>query len=144
MRSMLPGIYLLDYLLPRRPTTLHNEVAPIVICVLNPISGGNMKGKIALNLTMVFACCMSLSAATIPDGTHVTIRTGSSLSSASARSGEAVSCSVAHDVIVHGKTLARSGDPARCRVTSAKSSGRLHAPGILRVRLTSVNGQDVT
>jgi hypothetical protein len=103
-----------------------------------------MKGKIALSLTTVLACCMSLSAATIPEGAHVTIRTGSSLSSASARNGEAISCSVARDVVVHGKTLARSGDRARCLVTSAKSSGRLHAPGILRVRLTSVNGQAVT
>jgi hypothetical protein len=103
-----------------------------------------MKGKIALSLTMGFAFCISLSAATIPAGTHVTIRTGSSLSSAKARSGQAVSCSVARDVAVHRQTLARTGDPAKCRVTSAKSSGRLHAPGILSVRLTSVNGQAVT
>ena len=103
-----------------------------------------MKGKTALSLTAIFAFCMSLNAATIPAGTHVTVRTGSSLSSGTARAGETVSCSVARDVVVHGRTLARSGDPAKCRVTTAKSSGRLHAPGILSVRLTQVNGQSVT
>ena len=103
-----------------------------------------MRGKIALSLTTVFAFCMSLNAATIPSGTHVTVRTGSTLSSGTARAGETISCSVAHDVVVHGHTLAKRGDPGKCRVTAAKSSGRLHAPGILRVRLTEVNGQHVT
>jgi hypothetical protein len=103
-----------------------------------------MKGKIALSLTIALAFCMSLSAATIPSGTHVTVRTGSTLSSGTARAGETISCSVARDVVVHGKTLAKAGDPGKCRVTSAKSSGRLHAPGRISVRLTEVNGQHVT
>lgn len=103
-----------------------------------------MKNRIALGLTTVFALSIGLSAARLPVGTHVTVRTGSTLSSATARAGETVSCSVARDVVVNGKTLARRGDPAKCRVTSAKSSGRLHAPGILRVRLTEVNGEAVT
>ena len=103
-----------------------------------------MKGKFTLGLTTIFALCMSLSAATIPAGTHVTVRTGSSLSSGTAKAGETVNCSVANDVVVGGQTLARAGDSAKCRVTSAKSSGRLHAPGILSVRLTQVNGQAVT
>lgn len=103
-----------------------------------------MKGKIALNFAAFLVISLSLSAATIPSGTHVTIRTGSSLSSARARAGQAVSCSVARDVVVNGRTVAKAGDPARCRVTSAKSSGRLHAPGVISVRLTEVNGQAVT
>jgi hypothetical protein len=103
-----------------------------------------MKSRIALGVASVFALCLSVNAATIPAGTHVTIRTGSSLSSGTARSGQSVSCSVARDVVVNGKTLARVGDRAKCRVTSAKSSGRLHAPGRLSVRLTEVNGQPVT
>ena len=87
---------------------------------------------------------MSLNGATIPAGIHVTIRTGHSLSSATARAGESFSCSVARDVVVNGRTLAKAGERAKCRVTSAKSSGRLHAPGRLSVRLTEVNGQPVT
>lgn len=103
-----------------------------------------MKNRIALSLTSVLALGLSLSAATIPSGTHVTVRTGSSLSSKTARAGEAFNCSVARDVVAGGQTVAKVGDPAKCRVTSAKSSGRLHAPGILSVRLTAVNGQSVT
>lgn len=103
-----------------------------------------MKGKIALNFAAFLVISLSLSAATIPSGTHVTVRTGSSLSSGTAKSGQLVHCSVARDVVVNGKRLAKAGDPARCRVTSAKSSGRLHAPGVISVRLTEVNGQAVT
>jgi hypothetical protein len=103
-----------------------------------------MKGKTILSVFASLALCLSMSAATIPSGTHVTVRTGSSLSSRTAKSGQSISCSVARDVVVNGETLAKAGDPAKCRVTSAKSSGRLHAPGILSVRLSSVNGQAVT
>src|ERR1700756_1234239 len=103
-----------------------------------------MKTRIALSFASVLALCAALSATTIPNGTHVTVRTGSSLSSGTAKAGEVIDCSVARDVVVGGQTLAKAGDPAKCRVTSAKSSGRLHAPGILSVRLTEVNGQPVT
>lgn len=102
-----------------------------------------MKPKIALSLATVLALAMSLSAATLPAGTQVTVRTGSSLSSKTARAGRTIPCSVARDVVVHGEKLAKVGDPAKCRVTSAKSSGRLHAPGILSIRLAEVNGQAV-
>ena len=103
-----------------------------------------MKNKAAMSLATIFLSCMSLNAATIPSGTHVTVRTGSSLSSGTSKAGEIISCSVASNVVVGGQTVAKAGDPAKCRVTAAKSSGRLHAPGILSVRLTEVNGQSVT
>ena len=103
-----------------------------------------MKNRATLSLATLFLSCISLTAATIPSGTHVTVRTGSSLSSGTSKAGDVISCSVARDVVVGGQTLAKAGDPAKCRVTGAKSSGRLHAPGILSVRLTEVNGQPVT
>lgn len=103
-----------------------------------------MKTRIALSLATLLVFCVSLNAATIPAGTHVTVRTGSSLSSGTTRAGHTFGCSVARDVVVNGHRLAKVGDAARCRVTSAKSSGRLHAPGILSVRLIEVNGQAVT
>ena len=102
-----------------------------------------MKNRIASNLIAAFALCLSLNAATIPTGKAVTVRTGVSLSSATAKAGHTFECSVARDVVVDRETVAKTGDPAKCRVTSAKSSGRLHAPGILSVRLVSVNGQAV-
>jgi hypothetical protein len=39
---------------------------------------------------------------------------------------------------VNGKTLAKAGSPVKGNVTYAKSSGRLHVPGQLTLRLTSV------
>src|SRR5436190_19763455 len=107
------------------------------------ISGGEMKGKIALNLATVFAFAMSLSATTLPAGTNVTVRTGATLSSKTARAGRTIPCSVARDVVVHGHMLAKVGDPAKCRVTGVKHSGRLHAPGLLSIRLVDVNGHVV-
>ena len=92
----------------------------------------------------IIALAASLSAASIPAGTHITVRTGTALSSATARSGQSFDCSVARNVVVGSDTIARTGDHAKCRVSSAKSSGRLHAPGILSVRLTEVNGQSVS
>jgi len=100
--------------------------------------------KTLLKFAAILALGVPLAAATIPNGTPVTIRTGSALSSGTAKSGQTFNCSVARDVVVAGQTLAKSGDAAKCRVTSAKSSGRLHAPGVLSVRLVEVNGQSVT
>jgi len=85
-----------------------------------------------------------LVAGSIPSGTHVTVRIGSELSSGSARTGETWRGTLARDVVVNGKTVARRGDEVTGKVTSAKSSGRLHAPGQLTLRLTSVHGQPVS
>jgi hypothetical protein len=40
--------------------------------------------------------------------------------------------------VVDGKTIAKAGAPAKGKVTYAKSSGRLHDPGQLTIRLTSI------
>ena len=42
------------------------------------------------------------------------------------------------DLVVSGKTIAKAGAPAKGKVSYAKSSGRLHAPGQLTIRLTSI------
>jgi len=77
-------------------------------------------------------------AQSIPAGTRITVRCSSELSSATAKAGEKWDGVLAQDLRVGGRTIARSGDPVRGTVTAAKSSGRLHAPGQLSVRLTSV------
>jgi hypothetical protein len=77
-------------------------------------------------------------AQTIPAGTHIAIRTTQELSSGSAKVGDHFDATLTHALVVGGKTLAKAGAPARGKVTLAKSSGRLHAPGQLSVRLTSV------
>jgi len=87
-----------------------------------------------------------VAAQTIPAGTPVTIRMGSELSSGSAEVGNTFDGSLAKNLVVGGKTIARAGAPVRGKVTLAKSSGRLHAPGQLSIRLTSVqvNGRMVS
>lgn len=84
-------------------------------------------------------------AQTIPTGTKITVRTASSLSSASTTTGQTFNANLTRDLVTGGKTLARSGAPVRGRVTFAKSSGRLHDPGQLTLRLSSVevNGKMV-
>jgi hypothetical protein len=95
---------------------------------------------------MAAVCLMSLSlfAAEIPSGTRVTVRIGQELSSGKSTAGQTFDGTLAQDLVVNGKTVARSGAPVRGKVTSSKSSGRLHAPGQLAIRLTSVDGQPVT
>lgn len=92
---------------------------------------------------MLFCPALVL-ASSIPAGTHVTVRLGSTISSGSAHAGETWTGTLARDVVVGGKTMARRGDEVTGKVTSAKSSGRLHAPGQLTLRLTSIHGQPVS
>ncbi|MBV8053064.1 MAG: hypothetical protein JOZ80_17885 [Acidobacteriaceae bacterium] len=81
-------------------------------------------------------------AETLPAGTHITVRTDSQLSSATAHLGQTLRANLVKDVVVNGKTIAKAGAPATAKVTYAKSSGRLHAPGQLTIRLASVQLAD--
>lgn len=80
----------------------------------------------------------------IPAGSRITVRTGSELSSGTAKTGQTFDATLARDVVAGGKTVAKAGSPVKGKVTLAKSSGRLHAPGQLSLRLTSVAGVPVS
>jgi hypothetical protein len=82
---------------------------------------------------------------TIPAGTRLTVRIDSQITSASAHAGDRFNGNLTRDLVVDGKTLAKSGAPVKGKVSYAKSSGRLHAPGQFALRLTSVevNGKQV-
>lgn len=104
-----------------------------------------MLGK-SLKIASVLALLAVVGAAqTIPAGSRLTVRVGSEISSGTARAGERFDATLTRNLVVNGKTLAPAGAPVRGKVTSAKSSGRLHAPGQLALRLTSVqvNGRMV-
>jgi len=103
-----------------------------------------MLGRLA-KIAVVLMPLALAAAQTIPSGTRLTVRVGSEISSGTAKSGDRFDATLAHPLVVHGKTLAKIGAPVRGKVTSAKSSGRLHAPGELTLRLTSVrvNGKMV-
>ena len=97
-----------------------------------------MFGKIFKFTTLFALLCAMAAAQTIPAGTRITVRSGTAITSASAKVGEAWNGVLARDLVVKGKTIAKSGAPVSGRVTLAKSSGRLHAPGQLSIRLTAV------
>jgi len=94
--------------------------------------------KIMKIYALVLLSAALAAAQTIPAGTHLTIRTNSAISSADAKVGDKFEGTLSKDLIVGGQTAAKAGAPVRGKVTLAKSSGRLHAPGQLSVRLTSV------
>jgi hypothetical protein len=98
-----------------------------------------------LKIAPVLLLLTMAAAQTIPSGTRVTVRMGQEISSGSATAGEKFDATLTRDLVVNGRTIARAGAPVRGKVTYAKSSGRLHAPGELTLRLTSVevNGKMV-
>lgn len=104
-----------------------------------------MLGRLVKIAAVLMPLGLAATAQTIPAGTRLTVRVGSEISSGTAKAGDRFDATLAHALVVHGKTLAKVGAPVRGKVTSAKSSGRLHAPGELTLRLTSVrvNGRMV-
>lgn len=96
-----------------------------------------MLRKILPIATIVLATVFA-TAQTIPAGTPVTIRIGSEISSGTAEVGQTFEGSLARSLVISGKTVAPAGSTVHGKVTLAKSSGRLHAPGQLSIRLTSI------
>ncbi len=98
------------------------------------------KLSISLLVALLFATVgLSLHAqGTIPEGTAITVTLDQSVSSKDAKVGHHVPASVAHDVVVGGKTLVPKGARATLTVASVQSSGRLSKPGKLYLRLHSV------
>jgi hypothetical protein len=85
--------------------------------------------------------CATAVAQRIPAGTKVTVRLTQGLESGKTTTGQTWNGTLVHDLTSRsGKVLARAGSPVTGVVSDAKDSGRLHAPGILSVRLTEVNG----
>lgn len=89
-------------------------------------------------------CALTIQAAVIPAGTRIRVRVGQTISSDKAKSGDAWDGTLAADLVVNGKVIAKRGDPVRGKVVTAKSSGRLSDPGLLSLQLKAVrvNGHD--
>ncbi len=91
----------------------------------------------ALAVALTFAA--SAFAQDIPANTSLRVRLDAPVSSATAHVGDIVPCSLASDLVVDGRVLARRGTPLRARVTYARSSGRFKSPGYVTVRLDSID-----
>ncbi len=103
-----------------------------------------MKRNIIVALAVVLGLAVAAGAQSIPAGTPVTVRISNELSSGKTATGQTFEGTVAKDVVVNGSTVAKAGTPVKGKVTYAKPSGRLHKPGILTMRLTSIGGTSVT
>jgi len=97
----------------------------------------------AAAVTSILLSSLFVFSSTIPAGTHVSVRVGHEINSGKAETGQSFRGTLAKSIVVKGKTMAKAGAPVRGKITEAKSSGRLHAPGELTLRLTSINGQTV-
>lgn len=101
-----------------------------------------MKFRISVVLALLMAS-LGAGATTIPAGSHATVRINNSLSSATANTGQVWHGTLTSDIVVHGKRVAKAGDTVKGKVTYVNRSGRLHKPGALTLRLTSINGETV-
>jgi hypothetical protein len=86
---------------------------------------------------------LPLFAGKIPAGAHASVRINISLSSASAHKEEVWGGTLTNDITHGGRVVAHAGAPVRGKVTYVKPSGRLHEPGQISLRLTSINGEPV-
>ena len=102
----------------------------------------SMVDKSMLAILLIIAASVAF-ADTIPAGSHATVRLNTSLSSATAHKDQAWSGTLTSDILAHGKVVAKAGAPVHGKVTYVSRSGRLHKPGALSLRLTSINGETV-
>jgi hypothetical protein len=97
-----------------------------------------MLGRLGKCVVVLLTLGMLASAQTVPAGTRISVRIDSQVNSASAHVGQSFHANLVRDLVVNGKTMAKAGAPAKGKVTYAKSSGRLHDPGEVSIRLTSI------
>jgi hypothetical protein len=100
-----------------------------------------MKVKFRRSLLLAI-CALALTvpatARSIPSGTRLTVRLSSAVSSGTAHSGDRFEGVLARDVITNGEIVIKAGALVHGKVTYVKPSGRLHAPGVVSLRLTEV------
>src|SRR6202049_3634260 len=88
--------------------------------------------------SMLLLLATAAVADTIPSGARLTVRLDSGINSRTAKTGQRFHGTLARNLVVNGKSIADAGTPVKGKVTHAKSSGRLHDPGELTLRLTSL------
>jgi hypothetical protein len=78
---------------------------------------------------------------TIPAGTAIAVRLQTAVSSATARAGDQFEAVLDEPILVNGQTIAPRGTAVTGRVVQARSSGRLHNSGYLRLSLAAITLQ---
>jgi len=98
----------------------------------------------AAAILLPLALAVTAAAGTIPAQTPITVRLVSQISSETATSGQSFEATLANDLVVNGKTIAKAGTAAQGKVTVARPSGRLQKPGLVTIRLTSLTANGET
>lgn len=75
---------------------------------------------------------------TIPAQTRVTVRLAQTISSKTAKEGDAFDATVTSPIVVKGKTLVPTGSTATGTVTASNARGKFKGQGVLSLRLTSL------
>jgi hypothetical protein len=91
----------------------------------------------------LLAPTFAMYASSIPSGAHATVRINTALNSGTAHKEEVWSGTLTSNIVSKGKVVAHAGDPVKGKVTYVKRSGRLHEPGQISLRLSSINGKTV-
>ncbi|PWT79999.1 MAG: hypothetical protein C5B58_12495 [Acidobacteria bacterium] len=104
--------------------------------------GEIMLSRVGKVIVCVLILALTMLAQTVPAGTHITVRTDSQINSATAHVGQSLSANLTKNLVINGKTIAKAGAPAKGKVTYVKASGRLHDPGEVTIRLTSIQLAD--
>jgi hypothetical protein len=76
---------------------------------------------------------------TIPAGTHIHVRVGSTISSKNAHVGDRFDGTLTSPIVVHGHTVVHSGAAVSGRVVDANAQGRIKGGAVLGIQLDSVN-----
>jgi len=76
---------------------------------------------------------------TVPAGTSIVVRMGSTLNTKTANAGDTFTGSLAHAVTVHGEVAIPSRAGVTGTVVESKSPGKFKGEGILTISLTSIN-----
>ena len=90
-----------------------------------------MIGKSLKISALMAVLAVAAMASTIPAGTKVTVRIGSQINSGTAKTGQKFDANLTHDLVVNGKTLAKSGAPATKSHCSAPSVSEKPGPPTL-------------
>lgn len=101
--------------------------------------------SIFLSLAMLLPA-LARASGTVPAGAKITVVTDQSVSSKTAKIGQAVTGSVAQDVTSDGKVVIPKGSPVKLTVSAVQASGRLSTPArlYLRLRTVTVGGKSYT
>ncbi len=136
-------------------------VMPVWVSVMLAVSGGNVNRSLSpmvvlnrfaagllivsfLGANLFYSSAKAQTKLTIPEGTRVAIKTLETISSESAKRGQAVRFEVVRNVEVNGKVVIKSGALVTAEVTRVESRRAIGREGVLQVSVRNATAVDGT